>query len=188
MRKILLTIPVLIASCSLAPPDMFPEWDSLGQFSRDWYSSQLHAAKEEPIELPAKTDIFRLTWLRSFHSPIIIHLECPSHCTLAYKVLSNTDGQRPGKVSESASRQLSSAEQEKLYTLFNNFDFWTDSPSEKAQGLDGAQWILEAARGESYAAWDVWTPERKPQFAEYVALCDYLVSLTGLDIPDHEYY
>ena len=190
--SLLLTTAIfLLIACSPFKKDMFPEWRDLDEFPRKkWYSNQLRAAKESPIITPLNVPTYRFTWLRSFHHPIVVRIECPDHCTITAKILNGAGGYVPGKISKTINRTLSQSEEEKFKRLLSQVNFSPEKSLEDIIGVDGAQWVLEAASGNSYHAIDYWSPQPggSVDSEAFYTLCSYMLYLTGFEIPDNEFY
>jgi len=178
----------LILGCATSSKDAFPNWHALDSFQRDWYSRQLTAADEKPILLPIRAPVYRFTWLRSFHHPIIIRVECPDRCSLEAIELSGAGGYKPGSILIRKKHVLTAEEKKTFSNLFEKINFWFPQPESDVIGSDGAQWILEAASENIYQAWQVWEPTVQPRFKTYFDFCDFLISLSGLEIPDDDFY
>lgn len=179
-----------LVACSSYNRNMFPEWKDLREFPREWYSGQLIVAKEFPIVLPIKEPTYRFIWIRTFHNPVVVRVECPGRCEVSAKVLDGEGGYDPGKVRKSIHRNLSQSEEERFRQLISSVNFAPVKSLEDMVGLDGAQWILEVADGNTYHALDYWSPssDRGADVAAYVALCNYMIDLSGFEIPGDERY
>lgn len=169
---------LVFAGCAFASKDPLSHWRSLDDFERNWFSKNLIAAGEKSIELPASTPVYRFMLLPSFFHTIIIKVECPDNCSLETIELSGNGGYEPGKVLTKNRRTLTGEEQHKFSTLFAAIHFWAPESEQKILGLDGSEWILEAAQGNTYQAWAVWEPSIQPGFAAYSKFCKYLLSLS----------
>ncbi|MCP4769464.1 MAG: hypothetical protein GY875_24810 [Gammaproteobacteria bacterium] len=179
---------IAISSSAIGSSDMFPEWKALGESKRGWYTQHLKAAKKQPVSISSKQTVYRFTWLRSFHNPIVIRIECAINCTLEAKRLSGAGGYEPGEIAEKVNRQLSNEEKQAFTKLFLTTNFWAGQPQTDIMGTDGAQWILEATRDDRYQAWDVWSPNYDSQFAAFQELCGFMIGLSGIEIPSNELY
>ena len=175
-------IVLFLAGCAVTKKDYFPEWKELDSFEREWFSEHLRAAKEKPISLPIEGELYRFTWLRSFHSPIVVRVDCETKCILHGKQLSGAGGYSPGRVQEKDKRTLTNEEADKLRVLADKIDKWVYAPDEDIIGMDGAQWIFEKASGNNYQAWDLWSPGGEKAAKPYVDMCLYLLNLTDFTI------
>ncbi|MDP1913865.1 hypothetical protein [Brevundimonas sp.] len=123
----------------------------LDEFEDSWYSKHLRAAGERPLSFaPGSRETLRFTWLRSFHSPVIVRVEwAPTGAaTLTATMLSGAGGYEPGEVSNTVSRTLTQVETERLLVLRQAI--LREPPVDCAIMLDGARWIVEAAGADGY--------------------------------------
>lgn len=153
-------------------------------FSLNWYSSHLKAL-EEPVlsdSLPAK--IFRFTWLRTFHNPIVIGIEnINDTIKLYWKVNDGAGGYEPGKIIEDKSKILTLKEWTGIVDKINAIDFWNlPSTENEILGTDGAQWILEGKELGKYHVVDRWLG------GEIGKICLELINLTDLEIKEDDIY
>ena len=159
----------------------------LDSFSNEWYSKHLRTM-DEPIlyEGELEKEIFRFTWLRTFHNPIIIRIEnINDSINLIYKVTDGAGGYEPGELVIDRRKLLTLNDWNKFIHLVNSCDFWTTMPCEKIiEGLDGSQWILEGATDKYYQIIDKWTPRE----GAYYDCCNNLIELTGLEFKKSEKY
>lgn len=168
--------------------DLLPNWQDLDDYRRQWYSRHLSTAGEAAIRLSKNETIYRFTWLRTFHSPILIRVQCSEHCDMHATVLSGAGGYDPGEIEDQFDRALTDEESEKLTSLFEATNFWVGQPNSRVNGRDGAQWIFEASDGDRYMAWDVWSAASEDQYSEFTELCMHLLELTGFKIVQREIY
>jgi hypothetical protein len=153
-------------------------------FHINWYASHLYAL-EEPVlsdSLPAK--VFRFTWLRSFHNPVVIGLEnMNDSISLYWKVCDGAGGYGPGKIIENQSIALTIKEWKDFVDGINSIDFW-NLPTTKSGilGTDGAQWILEGKEPGKYHVVDRWSG------GEIEKVCLKLLELTDLKIKQDDKY
>lgn len=134
--------------------------------SASLYSQYLQAFQEEPLyevgRVVSKAEkisgeegcIYRLLWIRSFHSPLVFTLEATSGSAfLTVKKLRVEDAPTfvPVKMLRNSRLMLRKEEFRNVDELFQRVGFWK-LPTEdwQAGGLDGSTWILEAARGDKY--------------------------------------
>jgi cell fate regulator YaaT (PSP1 superfamily) len=69
-------------------------------FRADWYSKQLRALKEPIIfSDTSKKEMYRFTWLRTFHNPIAIRIEKENNnYKLYWKLCNGAGGYDPGEL------------------------------------------------------------------------------------------
>ncbi|SEB02485.1 hypothetical protein [Alkalimonas amylolytica] len=179
---------LFLVGCAAIKNDYFPEWKELDSFKREWFSEHLRAARENPITLPTENEIYRFTWLRSFHAPIIVRVECNEKCILNAKQLSGAGGYSPGNVQFKNKRELTTEEASKLRSVAERLDNWVYKPDEEIIGMDGAQWIFEMANSNRYQAWNLWSPGGEKAAETYVDMCLYLLNLTNFNIEKSNAY
>jgi hypothetical protein len=123
----------------------------LDEFEDGWYSEHLRAAGERPLSfVPGSPDTLRFIWLRSFHAPVVVHVEwAPTGmASLTATMLSGAGGYEPGEVSNTVSRTLTQDEVERLLLLRQAA--LREPPVDCTMMLDGARWIVEAAGADGY--------------------------------------
>lgn len=174
----ILCIIFFLVACAVTKKDYFPEWKELDSFEREWFSKHLRAAREKPITLPTESEVYRFTWLRSFHVPIIVRVDCENKCTLSAKALSGAGGYSPGHIKIKNKRVLTNEETIKLRVLAERLDKWVYKPDKEIIGMDGAQWIFEKVINKNYQAWNLWSPGGDKAAKTYVEVCMYLLNLT----------
>jgi hypothetical protein len=188
---------VAAAPTAISTESLFPAIDTitgkapLDEQRRTWYSRHLEAMEESTLTARAGEE-YRFLYLRSFDPPIMVRVSCPnrSKCMLIAKRLDGKGGYEPGRLVESLSRDLSPDEIDRFRSGLDRVGFWRPQPSKDCPGEvclegDGAQWILEGARGTDYHVWAVWSPESKGPYAGYRALGRYLLDLSKLQVgPD----
>jgi hypothetical protein len=179
-RHLILTLFLLVtSSCSAANamdrdvcPDrssddyyfakgaLHPEDASTDRFVRDWFSKQLAAMNEPSISCGKPGDVYRFTWLRTFHHPVAVRIAAQGDGAILYAVeLDGAGGYAPGKVLRKIERTLSSSEFKDLKILFSNSQFSLMPTTEDRAGFDGSEWILEQSGKAGYHLVVRWTPE-----------------------------
>lgn len=181
-------LSLLLIACANITKDYFPEWKELDPFEREWFSEQLRAAGEDPVKLPTENEVFRFTWLRSFHAPIVVRVNCDEKCILNAKQLSGAGGYSPGRVQLENRRVLTDKEMKELKALANRLEGWVYKPDEEIIGMDGAKWILETAKGDNYQAWNLWSPGGEKAAEIYVDMCLYMLNLTNFTMEKGNVY
>jgi hypothetical protein len=157
------------------PPHAFDDDEKLNQFTVDWYSKQLNALEESPLwdlSHQSKQEIYRFTWLRSFHHPTAVRVEVRPNGTglVTWKIASGKGGYEPGTLTTNRSRKLSKQEVRYLLNTIHQVDYWNlptrekiiDEPGMVTVHLDGAQWIMEETRDGKYKIVDHWSSEKDP--------------------------
>jgi hypothetical protein len=136
------------------------------QFRSEWYSKQLHALNEPSLwELSNSKDegreSYRLLWLRTFHHPVAVRVDIGANGVgrLFLKMASGAGGYAPGELMRDETVTLEKVETDQLLTMFKKNGFWTlASLDESKIGADGAQWVIEGAKGGRYHIVDRWSP------------------------------
>lgn len=156
-------------------------------FTNEWYSKHLRAMNESILfEGKLNKEVFRFTWLRTFHNPIIIRIEKENDSVnLFYKMTNGAGGYEPGEIVIDKRKKLTLIDWGKFVYLVDSCRFWSTMPCEKLmEGLDGSQWILEGATNDFYQVIDKWTPRKGP----YYDCCNFLIELTDIKIKKKEKY
>ncbi len=153
-------------------------------FSLNWYSGHLKALDELALSDSLPLKIFRFTWLRTFHNPIVIGIENMNDTIKLYwKVNDGAGGYEPGKIIEDKSKILTLKEWTGIVDKINAIDFWNlPSTENEILGTDGAQWILEGKELGKYHVVDRWSG------GEIGKICLELISLTDLKIKEGDIY
>jgi hypothetical protein len=164
-----------------------PADDFLDEFVREWYSKHLAAMREPPLwcgQAGAEV-VYRFLWLRTFHNPIAIRVSRTAGAARLELVrLSGSGGYDPGKVARRKDRQLTEDEWTTIVTAIESIGFWAMPSHEPAIGFDGAQWILEARRGDEWHVVHRWSP----QDGFYLELGLLLLRLAGIDLSREPIY
>lgn len=151
----------------------------LNEFEDAWFSKHLQAAGERPLLFATGSpEALRFTWLRSFHPPVIVRVEWASTgaATLTATMLSGAGGYEPGEVSSTTSRTLTQDEVERLLVLRQAA--LREPPIDCTMMLDGAQWIVEAARADGYH----FVNRQSPETGAVRELGLALLGFTGWDV------
>ncbi len=152
-----------------------------------WYSKALIDMKE-PNMYTTKSDdeIYRFTWLRSFHNPIAIRFKKHNNTyTLCTKELLDYQGYIPQEIKVNTEEEMTVEEWEKFKSKIDYLNFWriiSNDPFPRPH--DGAEWILEGFSKNKYHFIARTSPEDK----NYRDCCRYLLSLTNLNIPLKDQY
>lgn len=152
--------------------------------SINWYSKHLKALEEPVLSDTLPTKIFRFTWLRTFHNPIVIGIEnLNDSISLYWKVSDRAGGYEPGKIIEHERKLLTQNEWNAFTIEINGLNYWNlPSAYHGLSGKDGAQWILEGKELGKYHVVDRWLGR------EIEELCLELLGLTNLKIKKKDIY
>ena len=135
------------------------------QLKDDWYAMYLTALRERPLccNSSGSAEVYRFTWLRTFHHPVVISLEhdLKGRWLMHTKVSSGAGGYEPGILGLDLVRSMSSDDTRPLRdTMSVDSTFWTTEAQDSSVGFDGAEWIIESRIGDNYHFVDRWTPRR----------------------------
>ena len=159
----------------------------LDRFSNVWYS-QILKSLDEPVLYNYKTtdEIYRFTWLRSFHLPVVIRIQKHNfNFSIIVKVLSERIDNEPDDVITNTSESIFFLRWMVFKNKLNKADFWNMPMKDtSAQGNDGAEWVMEGIQNGKYHFVDRWSA-RGSEFGE---ACKYLISISGLDIKEKDIY
>jgi hypothetical protein len=148
------------------------------RFRNEWYSRCL-ALMAEPRLFGTQgggTEVYRLLWLRSFHEPVAVRLQVDAdrEAVLTVKILSGNGHCSPSnRVRQWLSATLPRQRVAEFLTALAQADYWTLTLADptcdrtgpvRVACVDGAQWVLEAVRSDTYHVVDRWSngiPYRK---------------------------
>ena len=173
--------PVLLTDAVPRAGELFPEYLTktergcsfpaisnpviLDEQSLDWYSSQLAAANEQPLQelagvAPERLHV-RFLWLRTFDNPIVvrIHEQEAGGAIIEAKRLSGAGGYEPGEIVDILQRNLTRSEFRRFNSLLSEGDLSNEPAANCDMGSDGAQWILEVVADGQYSYFERWTPQ-----------------------------
>lgn len=171
------------------PLDKFADTSYVGQdtFFVNWYSGMLRGLKEPVLfNKPTSNEVYRLTWLRSFHNPVAIRIEKDGEMySLYWKVCSGKGGYEPGQLTVDESKRISKDEWDNFQSLLRKVNFWQMKTVDREMPMDdGAQWILEGVNDNTYHVVD----RQSPRDNDYFNCGNYLIKMTGIDISDDDKY
>lgn len=153
------------------------------EFEDRWFSRHLAAAREPSIYLlaqqpkPSGLSALRFTWLRTFHSPVVIRAEERGEGSywLVAKELSGAGGYDPGNIKRSMERKLSRDEMQRLRQLLARNLFFQLRSKDCALGCDGSVWIFESLDQQGYHLLTRWSPDDGP----VREVGEFMLTLTG---------
>lgn len=133
----------------------------------EWYSEHLAAANEPSLlkavdRAASRRDVYRFTWLRSFHKPMVIRIEEHEGGALQMTAsrLSGMGGYEPGAVEARIVRRLSHDEAKQFRRALSGANGLRLKAVTCDLGFDGAQWIFEGVDRGRYRFVERWTPDR----------------------------
>lgn len=147
--------------------------------------SQFLSAMNEPILFNAEpAKVFRFTWLRTFHNPVVIGLRNENDkITLYWKVCDGMGGYDPGFIVVNQSKKLTLAAWNEFSNKINAMNFWNvSSRGTGISGVDGSVWILEGQDSGKYQVVESWNGVGLDE------TCMFLLNLTDLKIKEEEIY
>jgi hypothetical protein len=148
-----------------------------------WYGQHLRALGERPL-CGLAAEVYRLTWVPSFHPTIVVRVEHDSAgYLLRAKRESGAGGYEPGQLAVDTSIRLVKSDVAVLRRLLGAARFWS-LPSKPAPdgtvGTDGAQWVMEGLVAGRYHVVDRWSPRAGGPHARYRQLAEWLLIRSGL--------
>jgi hypothetical protein len=156
-------------------------------FTNTWFSEQLTGLKEPKLNGNYDFEVFRFTWLRTFHNPISFRIEKQNNEFLLFvKRANGAGGYDPGELIVSDTIKITENQWKNLIELIETDKFWNISTVEKKDyvSTDGSEWIFEARTHGKYHM--VFRQNGKE--SEIGDLCLYLYELSGIKIKKREFY
>ena len=166
-------------------------------FRLKWFSYYLYRLQEPVLSnYPLGKEIYRLTWLRSFHPPVVIRMEKEGNrVRLTTKILSRTPelpghryADRDGSIHltdtsidipfrRNTTKKIPKAVYDEYMRLLREQRALFISPLgfRDSLGSDGSEWILETHRPDGYYFIVRWSPEQTDPVR---ALGEYLIDLS----------
>jgi len=148
------------------PPQTFTSRSA--DFQVRWYSAEMYALGEGPLWPPStgSEPTYRLTYIPAFTGPTVVTLTVlpDGKGRVAIKTL---DANREAtKVDETVSTTRDQVDQ--FLTLLDEAHFWTTPTELPRAGLDGAEWIMEAAKDGQYRTVVRWCPDIERKSTEEI--------------------
>jgi hypothetical protein len=151
------------------PPGSLAATTEKHEFFASWFSKHLKALGEPSVwhlslQKPP-VEVYRFLYLRSFDHPIAVRLSIAADGTgsLTSKEMDGQGGYEPGATIRNRTVKLSGKRVELFREKVEELGFWKLStwpdPNDRI-GVDGARWIVEAAKDGRYHIVDRWSPER----------------------------
>ncbi|MCW1921693.1 hypothetical protein OKA05_03955 [Luteolibacter arcticus] len=132
-----------------------------------YYTKYLSAMKEPSVLSPQEKGVervFRFTYLRSFHDPLVVRITETGDTVTARAVRLEMDQQyQPVKIVSDRTWKLDGEGRKAVKALPEQKGFWTPlnlvEEAIASSGLDGSKWVFEVHDKDGYRMIDVWTPE-----------------------------
>ncbi len=167
-----------------APHDYFPESDSRAR--NNWlhhYASILSDFGEPSLACATRVPVYRFLWVRSFQGPMSVRVE--RHAD-TWRLVAAELVPGDGKHSDTrrVARMLTRDEARRLDEALARAELFEAPSRAKVDGLDGAQWVVEARDGDRYRRHDEWSPSDGP----VREIGETLLSMTGWRFQPHQIY
>lgn len=132
-----------------------------------YYTRYLAAMSETSLKAPLAVDVrktFRLTYLRSFHDPLVIRLTMKDGTSELRAVRLKRDREyRPVEITHDELKRLDQKKSDDLLQLIEKEDLWENFTENEIalmeSGMDGSAWIFEKHDENGYKMIDVWSPQ-----------------------------
>ena len=156
-------------------------------FESDWYGGLL-ARLGEPSIMAVQTNVFavyRFTLVPTWGNPVCVRLTISNGVArVEGKRLDGQGGYDPGELVEQGTTAVASEQLKRFSVLFEKLGFHELKTRDKDRGLDGSEWILEAADAGRYHIVVRWSPTaydpRKRGTLDFVNVCECLYRISPL--------
>ena len=161
------------------PNKIFSENLKDNEFKVKWYSQHLVSMDEPSLWIITENsdkEIYRLLWLRTFDSPVVIRLEIDRNSVkLFVKRTNGLGGYNAGSLINDLKYEISRDSLNDFYDLLRNSKYWKLPTNKLVLGTDGAQWIIEGIKNGKYHLVDRYGGD------EIRKLGLFLISISKLD-------
>ncbi len=151
--------------------------DCITPFENEWYSKHLKCMGESSLYNFQKADIeiYRFTWLRTFHHPYVVTIIFDSlgKGKVIIKMTDGAGGYAPGNLKRNDTLQLDEKTIKTIKIKFDKISFWTLATHNDDDGKDGAEWILEVRNKDKYHMVKRWSPES----GDFRSFCLYILKI-----------
>ena len=147
------------------PAGSFNDSPRIDQFTSEWYSKQLSALEEPSLLASAsarKGESYRFLWLRTFHQPIAIRIDVNADGTSQLTEKMGAGGSDPGHLVLNKAFTLTKEQTDSFLGTVKENNLWKLPTTQRDQGLDGAQWIIELSKDGTYHIVERFSPEDGP--------------------------
>ncbi|WP_165075800.1 hypothetical protein [Paludisphaera rhizosphaerae] len=169
----------------------FPSGIGLSRYLANWYAEDLFAMEEPSLWSLSQRDprvvVYRFLWSPSFHSPVAVRVVATDEGATLYAArLEPRRGDLGGKPTSRRTIKLSRTQWADLRRQVDEAGLWSLPSMMWTNGIaDGAGYLVEAVEGGRYHLVDANTnPRPNERQRRYLALCESLVRLSGLDVMD----
>jgi hypothetical protein len=174
---------------SYFPDNIFYDRHDLNEMISKHFINHLAALEEDSIYRQSKSKnltIYRFTWLRTFHNPIVIRLivKKDGGGMLIAKKSSGQGGYDSGKIEKTVTKTMGKSEIDLFLELIKTEQFWELPPSTDEIGFDGARWLIEGLSNSRYHLVQRWSPKKGG--VRNIGL--YLLGKSGFDINSKDIY
>ena len=157
--------------------------NALDTFVNSWYSKMLFGLKEPILKnYQGDKEIYRFTWLRTFHHPVSLRLEKQGDIIKLFtKVCNGASGYDPKQLIFDTTINATTEQFKTLLQKIDNINFWNLTTEQRDEtGKDGSEWIIEAIKDNKYHMVTRWTPSVERQ-GNFRSVGEYLISIAGLN-------
>lgn len=156
--------------------------DALDAFVDKWYSEMLFALNEPVLSnYQGDKEIYRFTWLRTFHHPIAIRIEKQNELIKLFtKVCNGAGGYHPGKLVSNYSFDIKPDQFGFLTKKIEAINFWHLPTEVQKGGMDGAEWIIEVVRNNKYHVVTRWSPTIEQGQKDFGDVGKYFLSISKI--------
>jgi hypothetical protein len=138
---------------------------------------------KEPVlsSYKGNKEIYRFTWLRTFHHPVAVRLEKQNNTIRLFsKVCNGAGGYEPGQLIFDTTLIVTDNQYKSLTQKIENINFWNLKTEQRDDaGNDGSEWIIEAVKDNNYHMVTRWTPSEGRQ-GSFRSVGEFLVSLSKI--------
>lgn len=134
--------------------------DAESDFTNAWFSRQLYALGEGAL-YDSNREVYRFTYIPSFHSPYTIRVEIgdDGRGKLFFSMCDGSIAYYGGDIIRTAEKELTIEETEALLSQIEAADFWNLPVEGGDMGFDGSEWVFEGVKNGSYHFLYRWSPE-----------------------------
>ncbi len=144
------------------------------------FAEYLAQMNEPPLMNSSDNEVYRFTWLRSFHPKVVVRVWSDRGVRmLTIKELISDNENRVARMSVDETRRLTADEWTQFAQLFDQACVWTLPSAPEVIANDGAWWVFEATSPGHYQVINRQSPEES-----YRELCLYLLKLSALPLDE----